>query len=78
MGLTQAAQGDLEGALASFAEAVRLRPDYARAHNSLGTLLYRQGRRDEAIAHFAEAVRLRPDFAEAHANLRAAQGPGRP
>ena len=67
-------QGDVQGAIAQFSEAVRLKPDYAKAHNNLGILLYRQGRTREAVAHFAEAARLDPSFTEAWSNLRAAQG----
>ena len=37
----------------SFEEALRIRPDYAEAHNGLGSALDEQGKFAEAIAHFA-------------------------
>jgi len=56
-------------AISLLQEAIRLKPDYAEAHNGLGLLLARKGRTDEAIAHFQEAVRLRPGDAAARKNL---------
>jgi protein O-mannosyl-transferase len=61
-------------ALSHAAEAVRLIPTYARAHNNLGFLLYRVGRVDEAIIEFQRAIALQPDNAEAHGNLGIAFG----
>jgi len=62
-------QGKLEEALEHYAEAFRIKPDFADAHNNLGTLLARQGQLEEAIGHFAEALRIEPDFEEAKGNL---------
>jgi Flp pilus assembly protein TadD len=50
-------------------EAVRLRPQDARARNSLAIALWEQGKEDEAIAAYREAVRLEPDSARPHCNL---------
>ncbi|HVC98325.1 MAG TPA: tetratricopeptide repeat protein, partial [Pirellulales bacterium] len=41
-------QGRLDDALASYQHAVRLKPDFAEAHNNLGSLLLGKGRLDEA------------------------------
>jgi tetratricopeptide (TPR) repeat protein len=68
LGVALDGQGKTAEAAARYAEAVRLRPDYAEAHNNLGVLLARQGKTAEAAAHFAEAVRLKPDYADAHNN----------
>ena len=62
-------QGRLDDALASFRQAVRLRPDNAEAQNNLGATLKRQERLDEAVACYREALRLKPDFAEVYSNL---------
>ena len=62
-------EGKLDEALESFQNAVRLRPNFAEAHNSLGNILRRKGRLDEAVASLHEALRLKPNFAEAHNNL---------
>ena len=61
--------GKIDEAIARYSEALRLRPDFEEAHNSLGIALIRQGRQSEAIAQFAEAARLRPDYADARHNL---------
>ena len=60
-----------EQVLAEFREAVRLRPDFATAHNNIGLVLAQSDKDDAAVAEFKEAIRIRPDFAEAHANLGA-------
>ena len=62
-------QGKYEAAEAHFAEAVRLHPGYADAHNNLGVVLYAQGKYEAAEAHFTEALRLNPGYADAHNNL---------
>jgi Flp pilus assembly protein TadD len=50
-------------------QAIHLAPDWAVAHNTLGTLLYSLGDRAEARAWFTEAVRLDPGAAYALQNL---------
>jgi protein O-mannosyl-transferase len=58
-GLALAEQGELSEATIHLRAAVRIDPRDARAHQSLGEVLLRQGRADEAEEHFREA-RLRP------------------
>jgi tetratricopeptide (TPR) repeat protein len=60
---------------AAFKEAIRLRPDFAEAHNNLGLVLIQAGQDDGGIAALREAVRIRPDYADGHANLGAALTP---
>ncbi len=50
-------------------DVVRKRPENARAHNNLASLLLHQGDLDGAAAAVAAALELRPDYAEAHYNL---------
>jgi hypothetical protein len=59
----------VEEAIAEFRAAIRLQPDHAWAHNSLGLALQDQGKVEEATAEFRAAIRLQPDYAAAHANL---------
>ncbi len=47
-------------AIAQFEATVRLKPDHARAHYSLGVALLRESRWDEAAPHLAAAIRLEP------------------
>jgi protein O-GlcNAc transferase len=49
--------------------AVRLKPDFAEAHNILGIVLVKHRKLAEAVASFRQALRARPDDALAHTNL---------
>jgi tetratricopeptide (TPR) repeat protein len=62
----------LDEAIAEYREAIRLKKDYAEAHNNLGIALYAKGALDEAIAEYREAIRLKKDLAAAHNNLGSA------
>ena len=53
--------------MAQYQEALRLKPDYAEAHNNLGIALKDQGQLTEAMAQYQEAIRLKPDYVDAHA-----------
>ena len=65
-------QNENAAARESFAEAVRLNPNYPTAHNNLGAVLQAMGRIDEAMAHFRKAISIRADYPEAHFNLGSA------
>ena len=52
----------MDQAVAQYAEALRLQPDLAGAHNNLGLALAAQGKMDQAMAQYAEALRLQPDL----------------
>src|SRR5262249_43180994 len=57
--------GDLSGAVATYREAVRLKPDLAEAHCNLGHALRRQGDYAEALAELRIGHELgskRPDW----------------
>ncbi|MDQ2911022.1 MAG: tetratricopeptide repeat protein [Actinomycetota bacterium] len=54
-----------------YREALRLRPDYAEAHNNYAILLRARGQAAEAAKHYHEALRVRPDYPEAHYNYAA-------
>ena len=58
-----------------FREALRIKPDYAQAHNSLGNILRSQGRLVVAMAHYRRAIQSSPGFAEAHYNIARALVP---
>jgi tetratricopeptide (TPR) repeat protein len=67
-------RGQYSHAMHHYAEALRIKPDFAYAHNNLGSMLAEQGRLDEAIGHYKEALRLKPNYADAHSNLGVALG----
>ncbi len=62
-------QGQLDGALARFQQAVALRPDYVEAHYNLGNMLHEQGQLDRAVASFEQVIALQPDHAGAQMGL---------
>jgi tetratricopeptide (TPR) repeat protein len=66
-------QGDIAGAVEAFQDAVRLQPDSADAHYTLGLALSRTpGRTDDAVAQYREALRLAPGDSAAQGALDAA------
>src|SRR6267378_1874068 len=68
-GLAAIKRGDLPAARKAFESLVRLNPQNAEAHNSLGWVLLSQGEVKPAIAQFQTAIRLQPGLADAHINL---------
>jgi len=61
--------GNLEAAVASYKQALKIKPDYVEVHNNLGTALFDLGQLDAALASFRRVLKIRPDYAEAHHNL---------
>ena len=59
---------DYTGAIADYAQAIRLNPDYALAYYNRGVAKNRLGQHLAAIADFNTAIRLKTDFAEAYYN----------
>jgi Flp pilus assembly protein TadD len=51
--------------------AIRVRPDYAEAYYTLGSVLKQMNQLPDAAAALREAIRLQPDFVGAHTNLAA-------
>jgi len=64
--------GRADEAIAHYARAVELAPDYPAAHNNYGGVLLAVGRVDEAIVELKEAVRGQPDVGESYINLAGA------
>jgi protein O-GlcNAc transferase len=69
LGILRFQRGQYADAVALTREAVRLRPDLAVAHNTLGVAMRHLGRLEEAEVCCREALRLAPDYAEAHNTL---------
>ncbi|MCZ7554607.1 MAG: tetratricopeptide repeat protein [Anaerolineales bacterium] len=61
-------QGDHEGAIADYTEALRLNPALVVAYNNRGLARREKGDLDGAIADYTEAIRLNPGFAVAYTN----------
>jgi tetratricopeptide (TPR) repeat protein len=60
--------GDQEGALQDFNEAIRLQPDYVEAYNERGEIRKSLGDTKGAISDFSQAIQLKPNFAYAYNN----------
>ncbi|HSR55700.1 MAG TPA: tetratricopeptide repeat protein, partial [Alphaproteobacteria bacterium] len=62
---------DLRTALDHFQRVIKLKPDHARAHNNIGTVLMTAGNAIAAGRHLEAAVAADPNFTEAYNNLGA-------
>ena len=69
MGNTLAVLGRSDEAIASFQQAIAIKPDFAEAHSNLGNTLKDLSRLDEAEASYKQSIFLKPDFAGGHNNL---------
>ena len=71
LGYLLAQQGQLEEAVAHYAAALRLRPEFVEAWYNLGALEAKRGRTAAAAQDYAAALRVKPDYVEAHLSLGA-------
>ena len=55
--------------MASYRQALEIKPNLIEAHNNMGLALQELGQLDSAIASYHRALELRPDFVDAHNNL---------
>ena len=63
--------GEFEGALRLYREALRAKPDYAKAHLNIGNALRAWGRTEEAASALRKALQCSPDYVPARFNLGA-------
>lgn len=68
-GLRAAKAGAYEEAISWYEKSLRLKPNAASVHLSLGFAYEKSGRLADAEKAYREAVRLRPDIPQAHVNL---------
>ena len=77
---TLSQSGRFAEAIAECRKALKIKPDFATAHNNLGAVLLQNKQRiddsrgqngavDEAIEHYRKALQIKPDFTKAHINL---------
>jgi tetratricopeptide (TPR) repeat protein len=62
-------QGKIDEAIAHYQKALNIDPDYAEAHDNLGSALLAVGKTNQAIEQYHEVLRLQPDSAKTHNNL---------
>jgi len=63
------AMGHFDQAILCYQEAIKLKPNYAEAHNNLGFYFKEINKIDKALLSYREAIKLKPNYAEAHNNL---------
>ena len=73
LGLALRGTLDFTGAEAQFRESLRHNPNFAPAHNELGTILFSRGDTAGALAEFQEAARLQPENLTIRSNLDSAK-----
>jgi predicted O-linked N-acetylglucosamine transferase (SPINDLY family) len=62
-------QGKLDEAVASYDQALRLRPNFPQVHSNLGLIHATRAHWKDAIASYTRALELEPNFADACNNL---------
>ncbi|MBT7087643.1 tetratricopeptide repeat protein, partial [bacterium] len=61
--------GKAEAAAIQFNEALRLKPNYAKAHYNLGLAFEKQNKPTNALKHYVKAIQIKQNYAKAHNNL---------
>ena len=62
-------KGDLEAAIESYKQALKIKPDYAEAYNNMGIALKDKGDLEVAIESYKQALKIKPDYAEVYRSL---------
>ena len=69
MGNALNTKGDLEAAIDSYKQALKIEPGLADAYNNMGSALNTKGNVEAAIDSYQQALKIKPDLTEATANL---------
>jgi tetratricopeptide (TPR) repeat protein len=69
LGVALMDEGNLDGAVAAYRQAIKHDPTFAKAHTNLGAALRAKGDVDGAIAAYRDAIKHDPTDAYAHNNL---------
>jgi tetratricopeptide (TPR) repeat protein/ubiquinone/menaquinone biosynthesis C-methylase UbiE len=68
-GAANAGLDQLDAAIASYKQALKIKPDFAGAHYNMGSALKGKGDLEAAVASYKQALKIKPDFAEAYSNM---------
>jgi tetratricopeptide (TPR) repeat protein len=66
LGSVRAGEGDLDGAMELYREALREKANYPEAHFFMARALEQEGKMDQAVPEYMTALRLNPFFQQAH------------
>ena len=61
--------GNLDSAVTSLEWALAYSPNYAEAHNNLGTVFKKLAESRKAISCYEKSIKIKPNLADAHFNL---------
>ena len=62
-------QGDLDGAISKYKQALKINPDIPGAYNNMGNALKNKRNLAEALNCYRQAIKIKPDYAEAYNNM---------
>jgi protein O-GlcNAc transferase len=65
LGAAQKGKGDLDAAIDSYKQALKIKPDFAEAYNNMGNALKDKGDLEAAIDSYQQALKINPVYAEA-------------
>ncbi|MEJ2587951.1 MAG: tetratricopeptide repeat protein [Deltaproteobacteria bacterium] len=68
LGTDFAQKGEWNHAIQNFVQALKIKPDYPKAHSNLANVLYELGKVDQAFEHFETALKIDPNAVEVHYN----------
>jgi predicted O-linked N-acetylglucosamine transferase (SPINDLY family) len=68
MGIALNDKGDSEAAVASYKQALNIKPDDAEVYNNMGVALVAQGALDAGIKSYEMALKIKPDYQDARVN----------
>ena len=60
---------NLEAAIDSYKQALKIKPDYAEAYNNMGAALHDKGNLEAAIDSYKQVLKIKPGYAEAYYNM---------
>jgi tetratricopeptide (TPR) repeat protein len=69
VGVELAALGKIEEAIQHYETALRIRPDFEKALNNIGSLLAQKGKIQDAVRYWTKAAQIAPDYTGVHYNL---------
>ena len=68
-GACYAGLGQLDIAVQNYKKALSIKPDYAKAHYNLGSVLQELGKLHDSVKSYENSIALEPENAQAHNNL---------
>ena len=69
LGATNVGLGNLDAAIVSYKQALKIKPDFAETYNNMGAALKEMGNLELAIDSYKKALKIKPDYFAAYNNL---------